>query len=71
MTHHGVAAVANEVIALGDFEVFADHLGDEFVEGDPGRPAEFFTCLGGVAEEGFDFGGAEVAGVYGDGSSSS
>ncbi|AHE99987.1 hypothetical protein THITH_05650 [Thioalkalivibrio paradoxus ARh 1] len=64
--HHGVAAIAHQIVALGDGEVFADHFRDEFVEAEPGRPAEFFARLGGVTEEGFDFGGAEVAGVYGD-----
>ncbi len=30
----------DEFVALGAFEVFADHFGDQFVEGYLGRPAE-------------------------------
>lgn len=34
--------VLDKFVALGGLEDFADHFGDEFVEGDLGHPAEFF-----------------------------
>ena len=61
--HRFVAVFLDQLITLGGFEVFAHHFGDQFVEGDLRGPAEFGLGLGGVAEQGFDFGGAEVAGA--------
>jgi hypothetical protein len=43
-----------------------DHFGAHFLGGDFGHPAEFLFGFGGVAQQGFDFGGAEVAGVDAD-----
>ena len=42
------------------------HLGHHLVECDLGHPAQFLFGFGRVAEQGFDFGGAEVAGVDAD-----
>lgn len=64
--HHAVPTIPHQLVALGDCEVFADHLGDQFLEGDLGGPAEFFLGLAGVAQQGFDFGGAEIPIVNGD-----
>ena len=60
IAHGFVAMTFDELVPFGGFEVFADHFGDEFVEGGFGGPAEFFLGFGGVTEEGFDFGGAEI-----------
>jgi hypothetical protein len=39
MIIHGLVAVfPDEFVALGGFQVFPDHFGDEFVEGDLGLP---------------------------------
>jgi hypothetical protein len=38
-----------------------DHFGNQFGEADFWRPSEFLARLGGVAEQGFHFGGPEVA----------
>ena len=56
-----IAVLLHQFIALGIFQVFAHHLADQFVEGDLGRPAEFVFGLAGIAQQGFDFGGTEVA----------
>lgn len=56
----------HQLIALGGLQVLAHHLGHQFVERDLRRPAELVLGFAGVAEQGFDFGGAEVAGVDGD-----
>ena len=61
-----VAMLLDQFVALGALQVFAHHFGDQFVEADLRRPAEFVLGLAGVAEQGFDFGGAEVARVDGD-----
>ena len=46
--------------------VGVDHHGDELLEGDVGGPAELVAGFGGVAEEEFDFGGADEGGVNDD-----
>ncbi len=67
MVIHVLAAVLlDELVPLGGFQVFSRHFGDQFVDADLGRPAEFGLGLGGVAQQGFDFGGTEVARVDGD-----
>ena len=64
MVVHGLVAVLlHQLIALGALEVFAHHLGDEFVEGDLGGPAELLFGLGRVAQRGLDFGWTEVTRV--------
>ena len=52
-----------ELIASGDFEVTSDHFGDEFFESGFRAPAELIESLGRIAEQGFDFGGPEIARV--------
>ena len=67
MVIHGlVAMVLDEFVALGGLEVFADHFGDKFFERRCWRPAKLFFGFSGVTEQGFDFGGAEIAGIDGD-----
>ena len=63
---HRIALSLAEGIAFGFLEILAHHLFDQFLEADARHPAELFACLGRVAEQGFDFGGAEVARVDGD-----
>ena len=50
-------------MAFGFLEVGGDHFGAHFFDGDFRDPAELFFGFGRVAEQGFDFGGAEVAGI--------
>ena len=67
MVIHGfVAVVLNEFVALGGFEVFAHHFGDEFVEGSFWCPAELFFSFGGVTEQSFYFCRAEIARINAD-----
>ncbi len=61
--HRLVAVFLYQFVTFGGFQVLAHHFGDEFVEGDFGGPAEFGFGLGWVAEQGFDFGGTEIARV--------
>ena len=56
----------DQFITLCGFEVFAHHFGHEFLKGSLGRPAQLNLGLGRVAQQGFDFGGAEIAWVHGD-----
>jgi len=58
-----VVVVAEDLFALGEFEVGFDHHSGELFEFDLGLPIEEFFGLGAVAEEEVDFGGAEIAGV--------
>ena len=61
---HGLVAVfLHQLVALGALQVFAHHFGDEFVEGDLGCPAQFLFGLARVAQQGLDFGRAEVTRV--------
>ena len=53
-------------MALGFVQVSRDHFAAHFLDRDFRCPAEFLFGLPRVAEQGFDFGGAEVAGVDGD-----
>lgn len=46
----GKAVLLDQFIALRTLEVFAHHLGDEFVKGDLGLPAQFLVCLGRIAQ---------------------
>ena len=54
-----VSLAAAEGVALRLLEVFAHHLGDQLAEGDFWLPAKLFARFRRVAEQGFDFGGAE------------
>src|SRR5512138_1434963 len=40
VVHGLVAVLLDEFVALGGLEILAHHLADQFVERDPGRPAE-------------------------------
>lgn len=67
MVIHGlVAMVLDEFVALGGFQIFPHHFGNEFVEGGSRRPAQLFPGFAGVAEQGFHFCRAEVAGIDGN-----
>lgn len=50
-------------VTLCALQIFAHHLGDEFVEGGGRLPTQLGVCLGWVAQQGLDFGGAKVAWV--------
>ena len=50
-------------VLLGLGQVVGAHFFAHFLCGDFGHPSEFSLGLGRVAEKGFDFGRAEVAGV--------
>ena len=64
---HGLVAVLlHQFVAFGGLQVLAHHLGHQFVEADLRRPAQLVLGLAGVAQQGLDFGGAEVARVDGD-----
>lgn len=67
MVIHGlVPVVLDEFVAFSGIEVFAHHFSDEFVKGRLRSPAEFFFGFGRIAEQSFDLGGAEVAGIDGN-----
>lgn len=66
VVHRLVAVVLDEFITLGGLKVFAQHLGGEFFEGGLGPPTEFGLAFGRVAQQGLDFGWAEVAGIHGN-----
>ena len=61
----GVAVLGDEGIAFGGLQVFGGHFFDQGAEVCPGRPAEFYASLGGVAQQGFHLSRAEVTGVDG------
>ena len=56
----------DQFIPLGGLQVFAHHFCHQFIEGDFWCPAELLLGLGRVAEQGFNFGGPEVARVDGN-----
>ena len=62
----GEAVLDGEGVTFGGGEIGFDHLRYKLVEAGAGCPAELALGLGGIAEEGFDLGGTEVAGVDGD-----
>ena len=47
-------------------QIVGHHLGAHFLRVDLWHPAEFLFGFGGVTQQGFDFCGAEVAGVDAD-----
>ena len=51
---------------LGLDQVMRHHLGTHFFCCDFGHPTELLFGVGGIAEQGFDFCGPEVVGVYAD-----
>ena len=53
----------DQCVAPGRALVGENHFLDELVQAGLWRPAEFFARFAGVAEQGFDFAGAEVARV--------
>src|SRR5262245_32136969 len=58
---HAVAAAAQVRVRLGLQQIRAHHFGDELLEADARLPTQLLPCLGGVAEEGIDLCGTEVA----------
>ncbi len=52
------------LLSLG--QIVRNHLNAHFLCGDFWHPAEFLFCFAGVSQQGFDFGGAEVAGIDAD-----
>ncbi len=48
---------------LGLCEVVSEHLFSHLLRGDFWYPAQFLFGFAGVAQQSFDFGGSEVAGV--------
>lgn len=62
----GLLARGLKGVALGGFRVFAHHFSHQFFERDFGGPAECFPCFASIAQQGFDFGEAEVSGIDGD-----
>ena len=48
-------------MAARGFQVFADHFCAHLFGGDFGHPAQFFLGLGGIPQQGFNFGRAEIA----------
>ncbi len=63
---HAITLASAEGVAFGFFEILVHHLADERREADLRRPTELVARLGGIAEEGFHLGWAEVARVNGD-----
>ena len=61
-----VALLLEQGTLFGFSQVRCNHLLHQFIERSFWHPAQFFLGFGGVAEQGFDFGGAEVAGVCAD-----
>ena len=59
-----MAVLFKQCVTLGDLEVFANHFGAHFLGGDFRYPAQQLFGFGRVAEQGFNFGRAEVARVY-------
>jgi len=59
----GVEGFAVEAVEAEGVHVGLHHELDETFEGDAGLPAKLGLGFGGVADQEFDFGGAEVAGV--------
>ena len=49
-------------VLLGLAKVVGHHFLHHFVQGNFGHPAEVFFGFAGVAQQGFYFGGAEIAG---------
>lgn len=55
----------DQFITLRRHQVFTHHLRNQFPESHLRRPAETDFCLAGVAEQGLDLGGAEIARIDG------
>ena len=50
-----IAVFFDQLVALGAFEVFAHHFGDQFFEADFWGPSELLPSFGGIAQEGVNF----------------
>ena len=64
MIQYPIAVLLHRFVAFGSLGIFLDHFGHEFVEADLWDSAQL--GLGRVVQQGFDFGGTEVARVDGD-----
>lgn len=64
--HGRVAVLFDQLVPIGDFEILAHHLGNEFGKGSLGLPAEFLPRLRGIAQEGVDLRGTEVPRIDAD-----
>src|SRR5580700_9624387 len=62
----GEAVLLHQGVALSRREILGDHLLHQLAEGNAWNPSQLPTRLGSVAQQGFDFGGTEVAWVDGD-----
>src|SRR5437773_9910834 len=61
-----VAVLLHQRVALGLAQILAHHFLDELLEARLSLPAQFLLRPGGIADEGVDFGGTEIARVHGD-----
>ena len=52
-----------QFVPFSRLEVLPDHFGDEFLEGNLRRPAQFFPGLGGISQERLHFRRPEVTGI--------
>ena len=55
-----------QCMTLRLFQIVGNHFSTHFLNGDFRDPAEFFLGFGRITQQGFDLGGAEVAGVDAD-----
>jgi len=60
---HLKACTLAEFVFFGFFQITGGHFLHQFLEADPGFPAEVPLGFGGVAQKGFHFRGPEIAGV--------
>src|ERR1700761_2914303 len=60
MVISGVSVLRYQRVTLSSFKVLGGHLLHQGPEVGARRPAQFLACLGGVSEQSFDFGRAEV-----------
>src|SRR5256885_825677 len=63
---YAVAVLLHQRVALGLAQILAHHFLDELLEARLRLPAQFLFRPRGIADEGVDFGGPEIARVHGD-----
>src|SRR5471032_3448680 len=59
-----VPVARDELVTLGDRDISRDHLRNELLKGDLGRPTEFGARLGGIPERSLHLRRPEVARIY-------